>query len=146
LGFDAAVNYKAEPVLESLKKHCPDGIDVHFENVGGTILDAALSLINLHARIVLCGLISIYNATEPGPSPYNMPHIMQIIVKRARAEGFLVLDYMDRARDAMRDLGKWYADGKLRYRVDIVDGLQSAPRALNKLFDGSNKGKLVVKL
>ncbi len=146
LGFDAAINYKAEPVLEGLKKHCPDGIDVHFENVGGAILDAALSLINLHARIVLCGLISIYNATEAEPGPYNFPHIMQLIIKRARAEGFLVLDYMDRARDAMQDLGQWYAQGKLRYRVDIVDGLQNAPRALNKLFDGSNNGKLIVKV
>lgn len=143
LGFDAAIDYKAEPVLESLKKHCPKGIDVYFENVGGEILDAVLSLINLRARISLCGLISQYNATKPMPGPYNFA---QLIIKRARIEGFLVMDYANRAQEAMTELGKWFMEGKIKYRVDIVDGIEQTPHAVNKLFDGSNKGKLIVKL
>jgi NADPH-dependent curcumin reductase CurA len=143
LGFDAAINYKTEPVRASLKQHCPNGIDVHFENVGGEILDAALSLINLRARIVLCGLISQYNTVKPVPGPY---YFGNILVKRARVEGFIVLDYMHRALEAMHDLSQWYRQGKLRYRVDVVEGLEKAPLALNKLFDGSNQGKLIVKV
>jgi NADPH-dependent curcumin reductase CurA len=129
-------------VLEGLKKHCPDGVDVYFENVGGKILDAVLAVINLKARIVLCGLISQYNAAEPVPGPYNF---INLIVKRARVEGFLVTDYMNRAQEAMADLGKWLAEGKIKYRVDVVEGIEGAPLALTKLFDGSNKGKLIVK-
>ena len=143
LGFDAAINYKTEPVRAALKEHCPHGIDVHFENVGGEILDAALSLINLRARIVLCGLISQYNATKLVPGPY---YFANIVTKRARMEGFIVVDYMPRAQEAIRDLSQWYAEGKLRYRVDVVEGLENAPRAINKLFDGSNMGKLIVKV
>jgi len=143
LGFDAAINYKTESVLEALKRHCPSGIDVYFDNVGGEILDAALSLINQKARVVLCGLISQYNATEPVPGPYNFSNIL---VKRARIEGFIVIDYMNRAQEAMADLGKWLAEGKIKYRVDVVEGLERAPEALGKLFDGSNIGKLVVQL
>ena len=143
LGFDAAINYKTERVRASLKQHCPDGIDVHFENVGGDILDAVLSLINLRARIVLCGLIAQYNATRPVPGPY---YFGNLLTRRARVEGFIVLDYAPRFQEAVRDLSQWYTEGKLRYRVEVVEGLENAPRALNKLFDGSNQGKLVVKL
>jgi NADPH-dependent curcumin reductase CurA len=143
LGFDAAINYKTESVLEGFKKHCPNGIDVYFDNVGGEILDAALSLINQKARVVLCGLISQYNATEPVPGPMNFSNIL---LKRARIEGFIVIDYMNRASEAMAELGKWLAEGKIKYRVDLVEGLDRAPEALNRLFDGSNTGKLIVKL
>ncbi|MEK6299098.1 MAG: NADP-dependent oxidoreductase [Acidobacteriota bacterium] len=143
LGFDAAINYKSESVLEALKRHCPAGIDVYFDNVGGEILDAALSLINQRARVVLCGLISQYNAVDPVPGPYNFSNIL---IKRARIEGFIVIDYMNRAQEAMADLGKWLAEGKIKYRVDVVEGLERAPEALGKLFDGSNVGKLVVQL
>jgi NADPH-dependent curcumin reductase CurA len=143
LGFDAAINYKTEPVRATLKRHCPDGIDVHFENVGGEILDAALSLINLHARIVLCGLISQYNATRPVPGPY---YFGNVLTRRARIEGFIILDYMHRAQEAARELSQWHAEGRLRYRVEVVEGLENAPRTLNKLFDGSNQGKLIVKV
>ncbi len=143
LGFDAAINYKNEDLLEGLKKHCPNGIDIDFENVGGKILDAILSLINLRARIVLCGLISQYNATEPVPGPYNF---VNILIKRARVEGFIVLDYMNRAQEAMLELGQWLRQGKIKYRIDEVEGLEQAPRALNRLFDGSNIGKLVLKI
>jgi NADPH-dependent curcumin reductase len=143
LGFDAAINYKGESVLEGLKRDCPDGIDIDFENVGGKILDAVLSLINLRARIALCGLISQYNATEPVPGPYNFANIL---IRRARVEGFIVMDYMNRAQEAVADLGKWLVEGKIKYRIDEVEGLEHAPAALNRLFDGENIGKLLVKL
>jgi len=141
LGFDAAINYKTEPVSESLKGHCPEGIDIYFDSVGGEILEAALDRINLHARIVLCGLISQYNASEPVPGPCNFANVLY---KRARMEGFIVLDYLDRVMEAMTDLGTWLFEGKIQYRVDVVEGLENAPRAVNMLFDGSNRGKLVV--
>ena len=143
LGFDAAIDYKNESVSEGLKQHCPNGIDVYFENVGGEILDAVLARINLHARIPLCGLISQYNAAQPVPGPYNLA---QLIIKRARLEGFLVSDYMPRALEAIMEMGKWWMEGKLKYRVDVVEGLEHTPAALNKLFDGSNQGKLIVKV
>jgi NADPH-dependent curcumin reductase CurA len=143
LGFDGAVNHRAGRVRPRLRRQCPDGIDVFFDNVGGETLDAVLSLINLHARIVICGLISQYNAVEPIPGPYYFPNILS---KRARVEGFIILDYADRFREAEAELAKWHADGKIRYRVDLVDGLERAPAAVNKLFDGSNTGKLIVKI
>lgn len=143
LGFDAAINYKEESVLDSLTKLCPDGIDVYFDNVGGEILEAVLNLININARLVICGMISQYNNTKPQPGPSNLSNL---ISKRALMEGFLVLDYMQRANEAIQDLGKWYSEGKLQYRIDLVDGLEQAPSALNKLFDGSNKGKLIIKI
>jgi NADPH-dependent curcumin reductase CurA len=143
LGFDAAINYKTDLVEEGLRKHCPDGIDLYFDNVGGEILDAVLSLINIKARIVICGAIAHYNATEPVPGPYNF---RTILTQRARVEGFIVLDYFERFPEAFNDLGKWLAEGKLQYRVDIVEGLENAPRAINRLFDGSNRGKLIVKV
>jgi NADPH-dependent curcumin reductase CurA len=143
LGFDAAINYKTEPVRKHLQRHCSEGIDVYFDNVGGEILDAVLGLINVRARIVICGMISNYNNTKPVPGPYNF---RSILTQRARVEGFVILDYMDRFQEAIEDLGKWLAEGKIQYRVDVVDGLENAPRAINKLFDGTNKGKLIVKV
>jgi NADPH-dependent curcumin reductase CurA len=143
LGFDATINYKKEKVFEGLKRTCPNGIDVDFENVGGEILDAVLAQINMGARISLCGMISQYNATEPVPGPYNL---VMLVIKRARIQGFLVTDYMDRAAEAMSALGRWLTEGKIKYRVDMVEGLEQAPRAVNKLFEGANIGKLVVKV
>jgi NADPH-dependent curcumin reductase CurA len=143
LGFDAAINYKKENVLQALRRACPNGIDVYFENVGGEILDAVLLLMNIGARISLCGLISQYNATERVPGPYNF---VMLIVKRARVQGFLVSDYMNRAQEAMTQLGRWLMEGKIKYRVDVVEGLEQTPRAVNKLFEGTNQGKLVVKI
>ena len=143
LGLDAAVDYKSQPVYETLKKHCPDGIDVYFENVGGEILDAVLAQINQGARIALCGMISQYNATERVPGPYNF---INLLMKRARVEGFIVFDYMSRAREAMTDLTNWFAAGKIKYRVDVVDGLENALAAMGKLFDGTNEGKLIVRV
>ncbi len=143
LGFDAAVNYRREPVAEALAASCPEGIDVYFDNVGGEILEAALSGINDRARIVVCGMISQYNAIEPPPGPRNLGNLL---IHRARMEGFIVLDYFLRASEAIDALGAWVSEGRLRYRVHVVEGLEEAPAALNYLFDGRNKGKLIIKL
>ena len=143
LGFDAAINYKTEDVKDGLKKHCPNGVDVYFDNVGGQILDTVLGRINQNARVIVCGLISMYNATEPVPGPYNF---INILTKRARIEGFIVMDYLSRYPEAIGALGMWMQQGKLKYRVDVVDGLENAPETLNKLFDGSNQGKLIIKV
>ncbi len=143
LGYDAAINYRTENVIGALKTHCPDGIDVYFDNVGGETLEAALSMINLHGRIAVCGMISQYNAKAPAPGPRNLANL---IIKRARMEGFLVSDFYSRAGEAVPKLIGWHQQGKLHYKLDVVEGLEAAPRALRRLFDGSNTGKLVVKL
>ncbi len=143
LGFDAAINYREEDVLESLRRHCPDGIDVDFENVGGDTLDAVLTLINLKARVVVCGLISQYNDDAPGHGPTMFRNVL---MKRARVEGFIVSDYLRRFPEAIEQLGNWLAEGRLKYRVEVVDGLENAPAAVTRLFDGTNTGKLMVKV
>ncbi len=143
LGFDAAINYKAEAVLPRLRRLCPGGIDVHFENVGGPILDAALACIALRARVVLCGFISQYNDFIPPPGPRFLGNLF---MRRARMEGFIVIDYEDRYPEAMEPLMRWLKEGRLRYRSDIVDGLEQAPAAVNRLFDGANIGKLIVRV
>lgn len=143
LGFDAVINYKQEDVAAGLQASCPNGIDIDFENVGGSILEAVLAKINLNARIVLCGLISGYNATSPQPGPANFANIL---VRRATVKGFIVLDYAPRALEAMSALGQWYREGRLKYRIDQVEGLNQAPSALSRLFTGENIGKLLVKL
>lgn len=143
LGFDAAINYKRENVFKQLRRQCRDGVDICFENVGGAILDTVLAQINNHARIVLCGLISQYNQGTPPPGPSTFGNIL---IRRARVEGFIVLDYARRFPEAFAALGTWMAAGRLRYRTDIVDGLQQAPAAVNRLFDGTNTGKLLVRV
>ena len=143
LGFDGAINYRTQDVGAKLNQLCPHGIDVGFENVGGAILDAILARINLRARIVVCGLIAQYNAAGAVPGPYNF---QQILMQRARVEGFIVSDFAARAPEANSALRRWYEEGKLKYRVDVVEGLRNAPAALNRLFDGSNAGKLIVKV
>ncbi len=143
LGFDAAINYKTDDLLAALDEACPDGIDVYFENVGGKILDAVLTRMNLHARVVLCGLISQYNATRPKPGPFNFS---QILMKRVHLEGFIVLDYITRWPEAIHAIAGWIDEGRMHYAVDIVEGLENAPAALGKLFDGTNKGKLIIKV
>jgi len=143
LGFDAAINYKTDDVPKALAEHCPAGIDVVFENVGGPVLDAILERINFRARIAVCGLIAQYNADKPVPGPYNF-HML--LMKRARVEGFIVLDYASRFPEARAALVGWLREGKLKYRTDIVEGLENAPAALSKLYDGTNKGKLMVRV
>ena len=143
LGFDAAINYRTEDVAARLAHHCPNGIDVYFDNCGGEILDAVLGLINLNARIPFCGFISGYNAKEPVPGPYNYPNIL---LKRARLQGFIVLDHVDRYPEAIDALGQWMAQGKIKYRLDIVDGFEHADATLRRLFTGDHKGKLMVRV
>ena len=143
LGFDAAIDYKSEDVSRSLRKHCPNGIDLYFDNVGGAILDAALAQIRLRARIVICGAISQYNNTGPiaGPSNY-----LSLLMNRATMKGTLVLDYIDRYPQAGAEMAGWMAAGKLKSREDIVDGLATFPDTLLKLFKGENSGKLMLKV
>lgn len=143
LGFDACINYRTENVLEALKRECPKGIDVYFENVGGEILDAVLTLINLEARIPLCGLISTYNADGPVPGPYMFRNIL---MKRALIKGFIVIDYFPRIAEFAAEMGPWVAAGQVKWRVDVEQGLENAPTVLNKLFTGGNTGKLVVQI
>jgi len=143
LGFDAAINYKTESVARKLHKHCPDGVDVIFENVGGEILDAEMMWINDFARIVICGLISGYNATETVPGPSSFP---LVLIRRARVQGFIVFDFAERYVEAVKILIEWYEEGRLKYRVDVYDGLETAPRNINRLFDGSHDGKLIIKV
>ncbi|MCX6587420.1 MAG: NADP-dependent oxidoreductase [Acidobacteria bacterium] len=143
LGFDGAIDYKNENVAKRLRELCPSGIDVVFENVGGEVLDACLGRLALRGRVVLCGLISQYNATAPPPGPRNLANLL---MQRGRMEGFIVLDFLERAGEAMARLGEWVAAGKLRYATDIVDGLENAPAALDRLFAGANRGKLMLRV
>jgi len=130
-------------VQDALKRACPDGIDIDFENVGGDILDAVLERINIGARVVVTGLISRYNAAGPVAGPSNFG---QILVKRARVQGFIVRDFSSRYPEAATQIVQWLQEGKLKYRIDMADGLCNAPIALNKLFDGANTGKLLVRV
>jgi NADPH-dependent curcumin reductase CurA len=143
LGFDAAIDYKAEDVIAALRKHCPNGIDVYFDNVGGDILDAVLTQIRLGARIVICGGISQYNNTGPikGPSNY-----LSLLVNRASMTGMLVTDYGARYGEAAREMAGWMAAGKLKSREHMIEGFATFPDVLLKLFTGENIGKLVLKV
>jgi NADPH-dependent curcumin reductase CurA len=144
LGFDAAIDYKSENVGKALKQHCPDGIDVYFDNVGGDILDAALARLAHGARVVICGAISQYNADGGmrGPSNY-----MMLLVRRARMQGFLVFDYAARYKEAAREMAGWIAEGRLKTREEVVGGgIKAFPDALLKLFRGENTGKLVLRV
>jgi len=143
LGFDAAIDYKAEDAAQGLKRTCPDGIDVYFDNVGGDILDACLARINLRARIVICGAISQYNSTTAIKGPANY---LSLLVNRARMQGMIVFDYADRYHIAAQDMAAWMKEGKLQGREDVVEGIENFPSALLKLFSGENFGKLVLKV
>ncbi len=143
LGFDAAIDYKGEDVNVALREHCPEGIDVYFDNVGGDILDAALARLARGARVAICGAISQYNNLDDVKGPSNY---MSLLVNRARMQGFVVVDYMGRAPEAMREMAGWIADGRLVAREDVVEGFERFPEALLKLFAGENVGKLVLKV
>ncbi len=141
LGFDAVIDYKNEDVGAGLSKHCPKGIDVYFDNVGGEILDAAMARLARHARVVICGAISQYNSTEVvGPKNY-----LTLLVQHARMEGFVVFDYAARYAEGAQAMAGWLADGSLKSKEDIVDGLETFPQTLLKLFTGENFGKLIIK-
>lgn len=141
--FDAAVDYKSEDVAARLRELCPKGIDVFFDNVGGAQLDIALARLAIRGRIVLCGAIAQYNEADPPPGPKNYSNL---IIKRGRMEGFLVMDHMANAPQAIADLAKWAREGKIVDRVDVQEGLENAPRALRRLFTGENRGKQLVRI
>ncbi len=143
-GFDAAIDYKNENVGEALKRHCPKGIDVYFDNVGGEILDHALARLADGARIVLCGAISQYNeAGMLGTGPKNY---FNLILHRSRMEGFLVFQFSRRYPEAIADLAAWYAAGKIKNQIDLAEGLENAPNTIIRLFTGANFGKQLLKL
>lgn len=141
LGFDAAINYKHPDWKAQLVAATPSGIDIDFENVGGEIMQAVLDRMNLHGRVVLCGLISGYTKQDPALASFG-----QVLIKRLRVEGFIILDYTSRFMDAGKQLGMWKMMGKIKDKQTIVKGLENAPSAINMLFDGSNTGKLIVEL
>jgi NADPH-dependent curcumin reductase CurA len=143
LGFDVAINYKTQDVASALKAACPKGIDVYFDNVGGTILDACLKQMALGGRIPTCGLISQYNATGDVPGPINYP---MILMQRVKVQGFIVTDYAARFPEAVGALSQWMAEGKIKVRQDVADGLENALETLKKLYTGANIGKLMVRV
>lgn len=145
LGFDAGVNYKTAPDLKAaLAAACPKGVDVFFDNVGGTIHDAAMALINLHARIIICGNITLYN--RPGEPDIGLRHLRAMLVNRATMRGFLLFDYADRYDAGIRELVSWVKAGRIKYRYDVIEGLERAPQGLIRLLTGANFGKQLVKI
>jgi len=143
LGFDACIDYKAGNVKAGLKEHCPKGVDVYFDNVGGEILDDVLARLARGARIVICGAISQYNNTTPVQGPKNY---LSLLVHRARMEGMVVFDYADRFPIAVAELAGYLKDGRIRAKEDVVKGIETFPEALTKLFTGENFGKLVLQV
>ena len=143
LGFDAAIDYKSENVRKALRQHCPKGIDVFFDNVGGDILDAALANLARRARIVICGAISQYNDMTAVKGPRNY---LSLLINRASMTGMVVFDYADRYAAASKIMAGWFAEGRLKSREDIVPGFLTFPETLLKLFAGENVGKLVLKV
>ena len=152
LGFDACIDYKApapsgatpwDPVKAGLKAHCPKGVDIYFDNVGGDILDAVLTRINRKARIIICGAISQYNNTTPVKGPANY---LSLLVNRARMEGIVVFDYADRYHLAVAEMAGYLKDGRMKSKEDVVVGLDTFPETLLKLFNGENFGKLVLEV
>ena len=143
-GVDAAFNYKNVDDLEAeLRKHCPDGLDIYFENVGGRHLQAALAVMNMHGRIPLCGMISQYNDIEPTPGPTNLS---SAIGKRIRLQGFIVTDFMERNPEFYGDMRQWISEGQIQWEETIIEGLENAPKAFIALFTGEKLGKIIVKV
>ncbi|MER6733666.1 NADP-dependent oxidoreductase [Streptomyces puniciscabiei] len=142
-GFDAAFNYKNGPVAEQLREAAPDGIDVYFDNVGGDHLEAAVGALREGGRIAVCGMISVYNNTEPAPGPRNLARLIQT---RGRIEGFLVGDHYDLQPEFVRKVGPWVASGELKYRETVVEGIENTLEAFLGVLRGDNIGKMIVKL
>jgi len=147
LGFDVALDHRAEDFAEQLAAACPDGIDVYFENVGGKVFDAVMPLLNDFARIPVCGLVAHYNATAPAPGPDRLPQLMAMILSRhLTVRGFIQHDFIALYPEFVREMGRWLRDGRIRYREDVVVGLERAPEAFIGMLEGRNFGKLLVKL
>lgn len=143
LGFDACVDYRDEAFFKALRAACPDGVDVYFDNVGGPVLETALFLMNERGRVVCCGAVSQYDSAAPS-GPRNVPGL--VVVKRLRMEGFIVMDFPDKDREALADLSAMVADGRIKVVEDIVEGLENAPAALIGLLAGNNRGKRMVRV
>jgi hypothetical protein len=141
LGADVCINYKTQDVAKELRKACPKGVDMYFDNVGGAILNTVLGMLNVGARVSICGAISQYNDVTPPPGPSNY---LRLLTHRSKMQGFIVTDYMPRFPEAMQQMGQWIGQGKIKHREDVVEGLENAPKAILKLFNGSNEGKLIV--
>ena len=147
LGFDACIDHYRDDLAQQLAAACPKGIDVYFENVGGHVLQAVLPLLNLGARVPVCGVIAWYNLTSLPAGPDFTPVLMRtLLVNRVKMQGFIIFDHFDRTPDFVRDMSGWLAAGKVKYREDVVEGLQQAPQAFIGLLQGANFGKLVVKV
>lgn len=144
LGFDEAIDYKRQDMAEGLRAACPDGIDIYFDNVGGATLQAALLQMRRGGRIVCCGAVSQYDKAKRDPSPAGIPGLL--IVRRLKMQGFIVMDHYGRRREAERELLHWVREGRIKYRLDIVDGLENAPRALIGLLHGDNVGKRMIRV
>ena len=143
LGFDAGIDYKRGDLDAALEKACPDGVDCYFDNVGGAVSEAVFRHLANRARIAICGQIALYNVDVPEPGSRNLRFML---VNRAHMEGFLVSDFADRWPEGLKRLSRWLKTGKIKYREDVVDGLENAPKAFLRLFSGENFGKLVVKV
>ncbi|MCG8696063.1 MAG: NADP-dependent oxidoreductase [Minwuiales bacterium] len=147
LGFDACVSHRDDNLAEALAAACPNGIDVYFENVGGPVFEAVLPLLNPFSRIPVCGLISQYNATELPPGPNLLPALMrQVLTRKVAIRGFIQSDHLERMPDFINDMPGWIRDGRIKYREDIVDGLENAVSAFQGLLEGRNFGKLLVRV
>ena len=143
LGFDSGINYKTQNVGEALDEECPDGIDVYFDNVGGFVTDAVMDRLNIRARIAVCGQISQYNLKEPDLAPRNLGILTR---SQAKMEGFLVFAYENRYDEGLNMMAKWIKEGKLRYREDVVEGLENAPKTFIGMLNGENFGKTLIKV
>ena len=144
LGFDAGFNYKTtSDYVAKLKELCPKGIDCYFDNVGGPLTDAVFPLLNTKARVAVCGQISQYNAERPEPGPRILPYLL---VKQARAEGFLVFQFADRYAEGIKQMAHWINEGRIKYREEIMEGFENTPRAFIALLSGENTGKMLVKI
>jgi len=142
LGFDACVSHLSPTMAEELRAACPDGVDVYFENVGGAVQEAAFGLLNPHARVVMCGMVAQYNASEPPPGP----NLGFVVGKRVRIEGLIVFDQPERFAEWRILAAPWLRDGSLQHRQTIVDGLENAPEALRQVLRGGNFGKMLVRV
>lgn len=147
LGFDACVDYRSPKFAQELTAACPKGIDVYFENVGGQVLEAVVPLMNLFGRVPVCGLIAHYNAAGLPPGPDRVPLLMwAMLVKRLTFRGFIVFDFADQQPEFERDMSRWVREGRVKYREDVVEGLENAVAAFRRLFTGQNFGKLLVRV
>jgi hypothetical protein len=147
IGFDACIDHRAPDFIARLAAACPKGIDVYFENISGAVFETVFPLLNSFARIPVRGLISMYNATSLSPGPILLPHLMRaILTKRLTFRGFIVSDFFGRYGDFMRDVSAWVGERRIKYREDVVEGLENAPRALIGLLRGENFGKLLVRV